>query len=70
MNPVSEVVCNCIYIYGSYSEINILYIFGEYVVNVSASNFGIEIFVFVSHFAHQNDPACGLTFFSQSMHKM
>ena len=44
--------------------------FGEYVVNVSASNFEIERFVFVSHFVHQNDPACGSTFLSQSTHKM
>ena len=34
---------------------NILSIFGGYVVVVCASNLGIERFVFVSHFAHQND---------------
>ena len=34
---------------------NILSIFGEYVVVLCASNLGIEGFFFVSHFAHQND---------------
>ena len=64
-NHVSKVVCNCIY--STYCEMNMLYIFGEYIVNVSAFNLGIGIFFFfflcISHFAHQNDPNCGLTFF-------
>ena len=42
----------------------------EYVVNVSVSTLGKERVVFVSHFAHQNDPTYGLTFLSQSMNKM
>ena len=66
-NHVSKVVCNCIY--STYCEMNMLYIFGEYIVNVSAFNLGIGRFFFlffflcISHFAHQNDPDCGLTFF-------
>ena len=54
MNHVFELVCDCIY--SNYNEMNILSIFGECVVVVCASNLGIERFVFVSHFAHQNDP--------------
>ena len=39
-------------------------------VNVSASNLGIERFVFVSHFAHRDDYVCGLTFLLQIIHDM
>ena len=61
-NHVSKVVCNCIY--STYCEMNMLYIFGEYIVNVSAFNLGIGRYLFlcISHFAHQNHPDCGLTF--------